>query len=213
MSPGESRPIRQIEAPRKSDSRWDVIWRLVVQAERLPAGERHAFLQSAHTDSFIIDEAIAILEGSESFATAGPSLPGRTEDRFVPQTGMKIGRYRVGTLLGSGGSGSVYAAFDEELNRPVAIKFVSARQRGTSAVSALPLREARAASALNHPNIIMIHEVIETSETAAIVMELVKGVTLRDAFGKTPSLDEILRWATQLADALAIRQPDPGQSN
>ena len=101
---------------------------------------------------------------------------------------MKIGRYRVGTLLGSGGAGSVYAAFDEELNRPVAIKFVSSRRSGSSDAPALPLREARAASALNHPNIIMIHEVIETTETAAIVMELVKGVTLREAARRT------LRW-------------------
>ena len=117
---------------------------------------------------------------------------------------MKIGRYRVGTLLGSGGSGSVYAAFDEELNRPVAIKFVSSRRSGNSDAPALPLREARAASALNHPNTIMIHEVIETSETAAIVMELVKGVTLREAARRGPSLDEVLRWTTQLAHALAV---------
>lgn len=80
----------------------------------------------------------------------------------------------MGTLLGSGGAASVYAAFDEELNRPVAIKFVSARQDGTPVASGLWLREARAASALNHPNIIMVFDVIETSETAAIVMELVK---------------------------------------
>ena len=105
---------------------------------------------------------MAILEGSESLATAAASLPLATEERFVPQAGMKIGRYRVGTLLGSGGAGSVYAAFDEELNRPVAIKFVSSRRSGSSDAPALPLREARAASALDHPNIIMIHEVIET---------------------------------------------------
>ena len=50
----------------------------------------------------------------------------------------------------------------------------------------------------------MIHEVIETSETAAIVMELVKGVTLRDAARKGPPFDEVLRWSTQLAHALAV---------
>ncbi len=119
-------------------------------------------MQSAETDPFIIRQAVAILEGSESLATAAASFPLAPEERFVPQTGMKIGRYRVGTLLGSGGAGSVYAAFDEELNRPVAIKFVSSRRSGSSDAPALPLREARAASALDHPNIIMIHEVIET---------------------------------------------------
>src|SRR5204862_7665076 len=115
---------------------------------------------SADTDPFIVRQAVAILEGSESLATRAASLPLAPEERFVPQAGMKIGRYRVGTLLGSGGAGRVYAAFDEELNRPVAIKFVSSRRSGNSDAPALPLREARAASTLNHPNIIMIHDVI-----------------------------------------------------
>ena len=204
MPTREPQPGRQIGLPGETDSRWDAIWQLVLQAEQLPAGERGAFLQSAETDPFIIRQAVAILEGSESLATAAASLPLAPEERFVPQTGMKIGRYRVGTLLGSGGAGSVYAAFDEELNRPVAIKFVSSRRSGSSDAPALPLREARAASALDHPNIIMIHEVIETGETAAIVMELVKGVTLRAAAQKRPSLDEVLHWSTQLAHALAV---------
>ena len=124
---------------------------------------------------------------------------------------MKIGRYRVGTLLGSGGAGSVYAAFDEELNRPVAIKFVSSRRSGSSDAPALPLREARAASALNHPNIIMIHEVIETSgetsketsEMAAIVMELVQGRSLAELRGTLPSMKEVLSIAAQISKAFA----------
>jgi Tol biopolymer transport system component len=204
MPAREPQPGRQIGLPGATDSRWDSIWQLVLQAERLSEGERAAFMRSAETDPFIIRQALAILEGSESLATAAASLPLAPEERFVPQPGLKIGRYRVGTLLGSGGAGSVYAAFDEELKRPIAIKFVSSRRSGTSDTPALPLREARAASALNHPNIIMIHEVIETSETAAIVMELVKGITLRAAARNNRPLDEILRWSTQLAHALAV---------
>ena len=189
--------------PAGGDSRWDAIWQIVLQAEHLPVAERGVFLQSLDADPFIIRQALAILEGSDSIATAA-SLPLSPEERFAPQPGLKIGRYRVGTLLGSGGSGSVYAAFDEELNRPVAIKFVSSRRGGGSDAAALPLREARAASALNHPNIIMVHEVIQTSETSAIVMELVKGVTLREAARRNPPLGEILRWSTQLAHALSV---------
>ena len=90
----------------------------------MPAEEQVAFVRSAETDPFIIRQAVAILEGSESLGTAAASLQLATEERFVPQAGLKIGRYRVGTLLGAGGAGSVYAAFDEELNRPIAIKFV-----------------------------------------------------------------------------------------
>src|SRR5436305_2270488 len=149
-----------------TDSRWDAIWQLVLRAEQLPGGERAAFVQSVETDPFVIQKALAILEGSESVATAADSIQLAPHERFVPQAGLKIGRYRVGTLLGSGGAGTVYAAFDEELNRPVAIKFVASHRSGSSDAHALPLREARAASALDHPNIIMIHEVIETSETA-----------------------------------------------
>ena len=190
--------------PAEGDGRWDAIWQLILQAEQLPAAERVAFVRSAETDPFILRQAVAILEGSESIATAATSLPLAPEERFVPQAGLKIGRYRVGTLLGSGGAGSVYAAFDEDLRRPVAIKFVSTRRRRGSDALALPLREARAASALNHPNIIMIHEVIETGEAAAIVMELVQGVTLREAARRGHSLVEVLRWSAQLAHALAV---------
>src|SRR4051812_35892316 len=103
-------PNRQIGLPSEGDSRWDAIWQLVLQAELLPAGERGAFLHSAESDLFIIRQAMAILEGSESLATSA-SFPLAPEERFVPQAGLKIGRYRVGTLLGSGGAGSVYAAF------------------------------------------------------------------------------------------------------
>ena len=200
----EPTPGRRTDVFGETESRWDAIWQLVLQAEQLPGGEQAAFLQSVESDPFIIQKALAILAGNESVATAADSVQLAPQQRFVPQAGMKIGRYRVGTLLGSGGSGSVYAAFDEELNRPVAIKFVSPRRSGSSDASALPLREARAASALNHPNIIMIHEIIETSETAAIVMELVNGVTLREAARRVPPLAEVLRWGTQLAHALAV---------
>lgn len=208
MQAGRRQPGRQISPQSEGDSRWDLIWRLVLQAEQLPPEERQAFLQSAEADSFNIRQAVAILEGGESLATAAVSLSLAPDERFIPQTGMKIGRYRIGTLLGTGGSGSVYAALDEELNRPVAIKFVSSRRSGSPNAPPRPLREARAASALNHPNIIMIHEVIEIAgascETAAIVMELVKGETLREAARRNPSFDEVLRWSTQLANALAV---------
>ena len=117
---------------------------------------------------------------------------------------MKVGRYRVGALLGSGAAGSVYSGFDEELDRPVAIKFFPPHPRANGGIRALPLTEARAASALNHPNIIVVHEVIETEDAAAIVMEFVPGLTLRALAATRPHLSEILRWGGQLAGALAV---------
>ena len=62
MPAREPKPGRQIGPPGETDSRWDAIWQLVLQAEQLPAGERSAFLQSAETDPFIIWQALAILE-------------------------------------------------------------------------------------------------------------------------------------------------------
>ena len=117
---------------------------------------------------------------------------------------MKVGKYRVGTLLGSGATGSVYAGLDEELNRAVAIKFFTPHHDGKPGVAARSMREARAASALNHPNIIIIYEVIETADTAAIAMELVPGVTLRALVGSRPPLNDVLHWSEQLANALAV---------
>jgi hypothetical protein len=151
MPTREHPPSWHTGLPGDGDSRWDAIWQLVLQAGHLPAEKRSAFLQSVETDPFIIRQALAIVEGSESVATSADSLPLAPEERFAPQPGHKIGKYRVGTLLGSGGAGSVYAAFDEELNRPVAIKFVSSRRKGNAETPASHLREARAASALNHP--------------------------------------------------------------
>ena len=103
MPDREPQPGRRIGLPEEMDSRWDAIWQLVLQAEQVPARERGAFLQSGATDPFIIRQAMAILEGSESLATAAGSLPLAPEERFVPQAGMKIGRYRVGLCLASAG--------------------------------------------------------------------------------------------------------------
>src|SRR5689334_14099319 len=118
--------------PDDGDSRWDAIWQLVLKAEQLPAGDRAAFLKSAHSDPFIVRQASAIIEGSESLASIAPSIDIEIQERFVPQAGMKLFHYRVGTLLGSGGAGSVYSAYDETLNRPVAMKFVSSSRSTNS---------------------------------------------------------------------------------
>ena len=86
----------------------------------------------------------------------------------------------------------------------MAIKFFSSGRHANSGTRVLPMREARAASALNHPNIIMIHEVIETENEPAIVMELVSGETLRAFTGRRPRLSDLLDWSAQLAGALAV---------
>jgi non-specific serine/threonine protein kinase len=116
-------------------------------------------------------------------------------------TGIVIGRYEVGQLIGSGGMGQVYAAKDRELRRPVAIKFGI----GTDEDARARLkREAQHASRLNHPNISTIHEVGTYQDQPFIVMELVDGQPLSALVraGGLP-IEHVVRYGTQIAGALA----------
>ena len=93
--------------------------------------------------------------------------------------GQSLGHYRVEALLGSGGMGEVYRARDDRLGRDVALKCLSPRLTQDPAAVERFVREARAASALNHPNIVTIHDIGETAAGHFIVVEWVKGRTLR----------------------------------
>src|SRR5581483_5593591 len=101
----------------------------------------------------------------------------------VPDTreGRQFGAYRIIRSLGSGGMGQVYLALDTRLGRHVALKFL-APELISDEVSLLRLvQEARAASALNHPNILTIYDVGQLEGEHFIVSEFVEGVTLRSA--------------------------------
>jgi serine/threonine protein kinase len=92
--------------------------------------------------------------------------------------GRQLGSYRIASLLGSGGMGDVYRAYDDNLRRDVAIKVLRAADADDDAARARLLREARAAAAVNHPNICTIHEVGEHDGLAFLAMELVDGEPL-----------------------------------
>jgi predicted ATPase len=118
-----------------------------------------------------------------------------------------LGHYRLDERIGEGGMGEVFRAFDTRLNRPVAIKVMRVKDRAERAAHGY-LREARAASALNHPNIVTIHEV---GETAAgdhfIVQELIVGQTLRSMLKlrrEATALDMVIDVGTQIARALSV---------
>ncbi len=117
--------------------------------------------------------------------------------------GMTLGSYRIERLLGRGGMGAVFLAYDTTLHRQVALKVVDAPADGDTSGTQL-LREARNAAALNHPNICTIHEVGDASGSAFIAMEYVEGRSLSDRLdeGALP-LDEAVRYGLQAADALA----------
>ena len=96
--------------------------------------------------------------------------------------GSRLGRYELQAPVGSGGFGDVFRAFDTLLRRDVAIKALRPRSESDDSISESvhrSLREARSASALNHPGIVTIHDVGEHDSRAFIVMEWVDGQTLR----------------------------------
>jgi serine/threonine protein kinase/Flp pilus assembly protein TadD len=118
--------------------------------------------------------------------------------------GTTISHYEVLSKLGEGGMGMVYQARDLQLGRLVAIKVLIPTSGDSPDRRARFLQEARAASSLNHPNIITIHDIVTIPAGDCIVMELVKGQTLGDmiAAGRIPVVD-CLKIAMQIADALA----------
>jgi tetratricopeptide (TPR) repeat protein len=114
------------------------------------------------------------------------------------------GHYRLDARIGSGGMGEVFRAFDTRLNRPVALKIMREGQRDPSGVVQRFLREARAASALNHPNIVTIHEVGETpTGDHFIVQELIDGRTLRSVLETAQTLAATIDIGRQVARALS----------
>ena len=82
MPTREPQPGRHIGVPGETSGRWWTILQLVLHAEQLPTEERCAFMQSAESDPFVIREAMAIVDGSESLATAAPSIPDGPEERL-----------------------------------------------------------------------------------------------------------------------------------
>jgi serine/threonine-protein kinase len=118
--------------------------------------------------------------------------------------GRTILHYRILKEIGKGGMGVVYKAEDTKLNRVVAIRALSADLVGDQKARIRFLREARAASAIDHPNICTVYEVNEVEDTLFFVMQYVDGKTLKRFIGGRPlPLDQALEFALEITDALA----------
>jgi eukaryotic-like serine/threonine-protein kinase len=194
--------------------RWQQVDQLFQAAlERAPE-ERTAFVSAAcGVDDSLRREVEALLAAdgaAESFieapayAVAAPLLVGGEHDASL--VGQHLGHYRIVARLGKGGMGEVYRATDTHLHREVALKVLPADFAQDADRLRRFAQEARAASALNHPNIITIHEIGEAAGTHYIVTEYVAGETLRQRLAGAPQQklepQEAVELATQIAAAL-----------
>src|ERR1700676_2099374 len=118
--------------------------------------------------------------------------------------GTRFGPYRIESLLGKGGMGEVYSARDTRLQRTVAIKVLPAHLSSNPELRARFEQEAKSISALQHPNICVVHDIGSQDGVDFMVMEYVAGQTL-DKLIPAGGLatDQAVRYATQVADALA----------
>jgi serine/threonine-protein kinase len=121
-----------------------------------------------------------------------------------PQEGRRVGPYRLGKSVGRGGMGEVYRAFDERLERWVALKRIRSDLAPSDERRQRFRREAKAAAALEHPSIVGVYDLVETSDGDWMVMEWVEGQLLTEWVRQGPlPLPEALALGRQIADALA----------
>jgi len=156
---------------------------------------------------------IGSAEAFEVLPRAGlPSPPVEPDPSYLFDgnlTGKKVSHYRVLEVLGGGGMGVVYKAEDLKLGRRVALKFLPDELVKDPVALQRIEQEARAASALNHPNVCTIYEIADHAGRPFIVMELLEGETLREAITeqttehRRPTLDGLIGLGIQISDALA----------
>ncbi len=143
---------------------------------------------------------VPVEDSSSDSSSGGDTLPLQAE-RI---SGERVSHYRVLAALAAGGMGVVYRAEDLVLGREVALKFLAADFSRSPLALARLRKEARSASALNHPNICTIYEIGEEAGQPFIAMELLEGCSLRERISGTPMpMDEVRDYGSQIAQGLA----------
>ena len=171
--------------------RWQQIEALYRKASECTPEVRAALL--AQADPQLRSEVEVLLAQQESTVTKTIFSAPLTQ----------LGPYTIDAKLGSGGMGDVYRATDTRLHRTVAVKMLRGQASLDAAARERFKREARAASALNHPNICTVHDIGEAEGQPYLVMECLEGETLRDRIARGPlELGQLIEIAIQVSDAL-----------
>ena len=191
-----------------SSERWERTKEILEQALCLAPEERQAYFESAcGVDADLrmeVESLIAAHEeaGSQFLGAAAPEVLQLAPSRALT-AGTKLGPYEIIAPLGAGGMGEVYRARDTHLRRTVAIKILPTAFSADQDRLHRFKEEARSASALNHPNIITIHDLGQEGSTHYIAMELVEGKTLRELLVSGPlPMRKAIEIAAQVAEGL-----------
>ena len=211
LEPGAGLALSRIERdePAVTPERHRQIGELYHAALAMAFEERPAFLDAAcrgdadlrrEVESLLVAHAHArSFIAAPALDAAGPSL---TQTADPVSVGHRIAHYEILARLGAGGMGDVYLVEDTRLGRRAALKLL-ARDHDPEQVRRFE-QEARAASALNHPNIVTVYDVGVADEGHFIVLEFVAGRTLREMLGDGPLLGSIAHTGGQIARALSV---------
>jgi serine/threonine protein kinase/Tfp pilus assembly protein PilF len=190
------------------DQDWDNLKEIFQAALALAPQERAAYLEQASAGNASLRLAAEALlkshEETNNFVDA-PAYQAAAEmlvDGGEFRAGQLVAHYRIVSLLGEGGMGRVYLAEDTKLHRKLSLKFLSANFTQDHERLRRFEQEARAASALNHPNILTIHEIGEADGHQFIATEFIEGQTLRERLRSGLDIDDVLDVAIQVTSAL-----------
>src|SRR5690606_19324809 len=188
------------------EARWAELRDLFERALEMPAEDREAFLLAACADEAVRAEVRSLIDAA---GRAGPldemaSRLASLHDVLSDPVPERVGPYEVSGIIDEGGMAVGYHAHDPRLRRDVALKFLPAMLHGRSPAANRLMGEARAASALDHPNICTIYDIASAGDDRLfIAMAYYRGGTLKDRLQDGPlPLNDVIDIASQVADAL-----------